>query len=345
MGGMALSPDRSVVAPPRRSAGVGFVLLVGLVALVAGGKAVLFDTIDPDCFWHLMVAGQLRAEGIGPLVDRLSFASVQTAWTPYSWLAELAMKAVWDAGGYRLALGVQVAMQAGFVAAVALGCCAARAAATPRCRFLPAPSETVDTGCCAAPSSQLAAVVAAAFATYLSLPYLSFRPVTAALILLALCAWLLVRDRAARERSRAVWLVWPLTALMVNLHLYALFVPAWVALLLAGAVWERYLVALPAERREADRRVARYFVLLLGSGAACLATPMLPGVIGAAWHYQYADPMVASGYLSEMRPFFYGTAMSHVAGGMVVAALLCILANLRRMRPGEFCGSSGACSS
>ena len=150
MGGMSAPADvglRSDAVASRRSARVGFVLLVGLVALVAGGKAVLFDTIDPDCFWHLLVAGQLKAEGIGPLVDRLSFASVQTAWTPYSWLAELAMKAVWDAGGYRLALGVQVFMQAGFVAAAALACGAARPAATPRCRFLPAPSEGAGGAC------------------------------------------------------------------------------------------------------------------------------------------------------------------------------------------------------
>src|SRR3954467_7460292 len=113
------SPTPSPAAP---RTGVGFLLLVGLVALVAGGKAVLFDTIDPDCFWHLKVAEQLRAEGVRPVVDRLSFASVQTAWAPYSWLAELGMKATWDAGGYRAAVLVQALMQAALAAAIALGC-------------------------------------------------------------------------------------------------------------------------------------------------------------------------------------------------------------------------------
>src|SRR5215210_3049970 len=63
---------------PSRSARPGLLALLGLIALVAGGKAVLFDTLDPDCFWHLRVAEQLKTEGVRPLVDRMSFASVQT---------------------------------------------------------------------------------------------------------------------------------------------------------------------------------------------------------------------------------------------------------------------------
>src|SRR5829696_10259538 len=97
-------PAPVAVFHPSRSATPAFLALLGLVALVAGGKAVLFDTLDPDCFWHLRVAEQLRQDGIGPLVDRLSFGSMKEPWTPYSWLAELLMKVVWDAGGYRAAV-------------------------------------------------------------------------------------------------------------------------------------------------------------------------------------------------------------------------------------------------
>src|SRR5437660_1101420 len=106
-------------APSRRSARVGFVLLVALIALVAGGKAILFDTLDPDCFWHMRVAEQLRAEGIGPIVDRLSFASIQSPWTPYSWLAELGMAWLWNHAGWRSTIVVQALMQAGFVVLIA----------------------------------------------------------------------------------------------------------------------------------------------------------------------------------------------------------------------------------
>ena len=73
--------------PPRTP---GFWLLIAMLALVAGGKAILYDTLDPDCFWHLRVAAQLEHDGIGPIVDHLSFASSPQPWTPYSWLGESA---------------------------------------------------------------------------------------------------------------------------------------------------------------------------------------------------------------------------------------------------------------
>src|SRR5438270_7919833 len=100
----------------------GLILAVCLIALVAGGKAVLFDTLDPDCFWHLRVAEQLRADGIHMLFDDLSFGSMHEPWTPYSWLAELAMKAIWDVAGWRGAVAAQAILQAAIVAFLALAC-------------------------------------------------------------------------------------------------------------------------------------------------------------------------------------------------------------------------------
>ena len=121
----------------------GLILIVCLIALVAAAKAVLIDNLDIDCFWHLRVAEQLKSDGVGPLVDRLSFASTQAPWTPYSWLAELAMKAVWDWGGYRAAVLGNASMQAAFVLAVAACCRTARAADGARARFLP-PAGALD---------------------------------------------------------------------------------------------------------------------------------------------------------------------------------------------------------
>ncbi len=107
---------------PTRSAKPGFWLLIGLIALFAGAKPILFDTLDPDCFWHLRVAAQLHRDGIHPLVDGLSFASIKTPWTPYSWLAELGMKAIWDHGGYRAAIAVTAVMQSTIVILLATTC-------------------------------------------------------------------------------------------------------------------------------------------------------------------------------------------------------------------------------
>jgi hypothetical protein len=324
-----------VAAPgPQPAAGrarVGFALLVALLALAAGGKAVLYDTLDPDCFWHLKVAEQLLADGVGPIVDRLSFASVQTAWSPYSWLAELGMKALWDAGGYRAAVAAQAVLQGAFVVLVAWACRRSRAAPAAAARFLP----PVDAAARAArPPAYLACCVAAAAAGFVSLPYLSFRPVTASLVLLGVAMVLIVRDRARAERTRLVWLVPPLTALTVNLHLNAVFAPAWLAALLAGAAWEWLAVAHPPERPEACRRLTRCFLLTVATAAACCCTPMLPGMARTALYYSAADPMVASGYISEMRPFFLGTFGS-ASGGVVGLTIVLVVGRLNRFRPGE----------
>jgi len=284
------------------SSATGLWLVIGLLAAIAGFKLVN-DTLDPDCFWHLRVAEQLQREGIGPIVDRLSFASIKTPWTPYSWLAELGMKRLWDLGGYQLAVVVSALLGSAFVMLVALGC--AQVAGAQR-RFN--------------------IVIATALAACLSLPYLSFRPATAAMVLLALCVWLMLRDRRLEERSRGVWLVIPITALLVNVHLVAMIVPLLLGCLLVGAM---------IENADGAHRVRRYGLLLIASGAACLLTPMLPGVAGAVWDYQFSDVMVASGTIEEMQPI-YRTARGAMI--VLVSAVLMALAiwNGRRVRGGEW---------
>ncbi len=306
---------------------LGLLLTIGLILLPVAGKAILVDTLDPDCFWHLRVAEQLRGEGIGPLVDRLSFASTQMPWTPYSWLAELGMRWLWTRAGWRGAVAMQAMLQSGFIILIALACRARTAS-----QELTADDHLrgPDVACPGA----LQTTVGTAFGALLALPYLSFRPVTAALVLLAACNWLIVRDRQRGERTVIIWAVLPITMLMVNIHLYALLVPLWFAALLAGAIWERGRTRNPAERAENDRRVERYALLLVLSGFSCLATPMLPGVIGAAVHYQFADPMVAGPFIREMQPFFHGAA-GPVAAGAVLVFIGCVWINRRRLRAGE----------
>src|SRR5436190_19090162 len=114
----------SFSVPGRRRVAWGMALLVGLVALAAAGKAVLFDTLDPDCFIHLLAPDQLLSDGIGPLADRQSFASALQPWPPYSWLAEIGMKRVWDGGGYRAAVAVQALLAAALVAVIGASCVA-----------------------------------------------------------------------------------------------------------------------------------------------------------------------------------------------------------------------------
>src|SRR5437763_12165861 len=92
-------PIDSLAARGDQKCRAGFALLVALIALFGAGKPVLYDTLDPDCFWHLRVGEQLLREGVRPLRDSLSFASSREPWTPYSWLAEMGMAKLWALGG------------------------------------------------------------------------------------------------------------------------------------------------------------------------------------------------------------------------------------------------------
>ena len=297
-------PSPGIPEEGKRGAKAGFYLLIAVLALAAAAKVILYDTLDPDLFWHLKVADQLAALPFPhPIVDQLSFASIKSAWTPYSWLAELMQKDVWDTGGYRAAVAAQAALAAGIVAILALIAIETTRACFGRPRYL-------------------AAAVATFAAEFLSLPYLSFRPVTFAVLLLAGIAWLLQRDRRMNHQSKPVWLVPPLTALLANIHLYVVFAPAAVAALLLGA-WRK------------KQNIRRNATLFLATTVASLMTPMLPGVIASAYRYQYQDTMVASTTIAEMQPFWHGPlgyASAAVALGVIFLALL----NRRRLSTAQW---------
>ncbi len=304
----------------------GFLLILALIVLCAAAKAILYDTLDPDCFWHLRVGEQLWREGVGPLRDGIAFASMREPWTPYSWLAEMGMSWLWDVGGLRAAVLAAAMLGGGTILMIALSAWEALRGA-------------LDDGAEDAVTEQgrlLAAIIAAAFAAVWALPYFSFRPVTLAFFLLAVAAWLVFRDRRMGERSRGVWAVAPIAALMTNVHFFAFLVPASLGTLLAGAVWERATLIDPVDRRDANRCVGRYAVLMLASLLACLMTPMLPGVIATIGHYQWRDPMVASNVIGEMRPFWSGAA-GKISLALVGVLVLCVARRHRRLRAGEFC--------
>jgi hypothetical protein len=307
---------------------LGFWLLVLLIALVAAGKAILYDTLDPDCFWHLRVAAQLHRDGIGPIVDDLSFASSRQPWTPYSWLAELGMKAVWDLGGYRAAIAVTAVMQ-GIIILLLGMCCVElqRLGKSPTFNADPFRScSSLNLENCKLNAERLpnprylAAALSTAIGAYLILPYLSFRPVTAGFVLLFAIAWLLLRDqRISRTALRGwVWLVIPLTALLTNIHLFSFLVPAMIFAIAIGAAVER------------DARLAtRYALLATAASLACLATPMLPGLVKTIFFYSTRDKMVTGPVIAEMRTMGPVTALG------VMAMLSCIAIRYRAVPVGQ----------
>jgi hypothetical protein len=311
------------------SARTGFWLLIGLLALFAAAKPILFDTLDPDCFWHLRVAAQLHRDGIGPIVDDLSYASTKQPWTPYSWLAEFGMKAVWDLGGYRAAVAMTAVMQ-GLLAVLLAMCCLEivgnresmiddRGPKEKSAAILYSLSSILD-------SRFLSTITATAIGLFLTLPYLSFRPVTAALVLLFTIAWLILRDQRLDERSRAVWLIIPLTVLLTNIHLFSIFVPM--------AVFAMGIGSMIEQRSAVGRSSNRYGFLSFGVTLACLCTPMLPGAIRTAAFYGTRDQMVTGPVIAEMQSFSRGP-LGFVSAAMLLSILACVAVNRHRLRVGQ----------
>jgi hypothetical protein len=290
--------DEPLTAPLEESlpdpARAAFWMLACLVALVAVSKCVLADTMDPDAFWHVRVASQLLHDGIGPLVDNLSYASDKTPWTPYSWLAELIMKWTWDRGGYQATILLTAACAAAFVLGLASSCLD---------RTKPGPRH-------------LSSMVAIVLGGYFTLPFISFRPVTFALALMSIMLAILQRDRL--QKSRWVWLIVPLTLLTTNLHLYGAVMALIVALSAIGSFWD-------------DRpRFRRQFLLATATIAAACCTPMLRGAIETSLRYSATDPMVASNFITEMRPFYAGT-MGKVSLAIVIGIVLLAVAKRRAL--------------
>jgi hypothetical protein len=281
-----------------------FWLLIAFVCIFGIQKAIV-TPLDPDLFWHLRVAEQLRIEGIHPLIDHISFSSRSEPWTPYSWLAELGMKRVWDTTGYRGTIILQAVASTGAILFIALACLEMARRPSPQ------PSPGVPGEGVKAPGTSgsfrlMNCVLATVLAGYLIYPYLSFRPVTFAIFWLSLVAWLLLRDRRSNERSRAVWLVIPITILLANIHLVVILIPIWIACLFAGSLLER-------------RPSKRYLILFIATALSCLATPLLPGAIRTALHYQSADVMVKSDVIGEMHPIYGGVA------GIITCSILALL--------------------
>jgi hypothetical protein len=108
-----------------------------------------------------------------------------------------------------------------------------------------------------------------------------------------------------------------------------------VFMLLAGAVWERCSARYLIDRPEADRRIGRYALLGGLCAVACLATPMAPGMIASAMHYQFADPMVSGPVIAEMQPFYHGSA-GKVAAVAILGLAACLIRRPRRLRAGEW---------
>lgn len=245
-------------------------------AILAGSALFLLGSqqVDPDLFWHLRVAELLRASGPRPFVDTFSYNSSPTPWLPYSWLAELGMRAALTHLGTSALLLVPLVSYILTLWLLALTVTSAEAA-----------------GGRAALTLVLAAPVL--------LPFMALRPAALTFPLCAFAASAVFAPTTGKLSWRAAATL-PTTILLANLHLYFLFPP----LLLAGRAAGDWLATL-AGRRDRHSEATKYAALAFAALAlGLILNPFGPDLLRVAARYTFEDVMARSDLILEMQPFY-----------------------------------------
>lgn len=302
----SVNDGQRVLSPPSmRGDTTTYWLITLLLAVVVAIKPLLVDTLDPDMFWHMRTAERLLSEGVGPLIDDFSYSSITTPWTPYSWLAEIAMHKIWLWGGYRATLALHSLLL--FFIVVVMGAIAL---------------ESVDYSKGGNTSS--AAIATGSTIPFIA-PFLSFRPITFAILVLAVIYWLFIRNQNRHEDTTSIWLIIPLMMIGINLHFFSLVTLVWLAV---GIFDDARAIQKRGTAVEIVKFRTKRNCLLFGlTVAAACSTPMLPGLVGSIFHYATADPMAVE--LVEMRAIskigLFGWLMS-----LLMLAWLILLGLARR---------------
>lgn len=216
-------------------------LLVWLFVTGSGWSGLL---ADGDTGWHIRTGEYVLEHGRPPTQDLFSFSKAGQQWFAWEWLSDLLFALLYRQLGLK-----GVVLLAGAVVALALTV-VFRHMLWRGCNLFLA----------------LAACLLGAGAS--GIHYLA-RPHVFTLLALALSLWLLERDR--RQRTRAVWLLVPATAVWTNLHGGFLALPICLSLLAAGTALETLWGGPGAP--QGWSRARRYAGLLAGS---CLATLLNP---------------------------------------------------------------------
>jgi hypothetical protein len=277
------------VAPPALAPTPPLPLAARWIAIVAAAAAILavvsFPLADPDLWEHLRVG---RAIWESHSLERHNVWSWPTYGAPYvipSWLFRVALWPFYATGGVA---GLFVWRWLTTLAAFAMLWAVARARAESR-------------------ATGAAALLALAGWAMIYRFRSQCRPETLVAVLLALQLWLLETRRVCAElgkhdRFDRAWLLVPLTALWVNVHLsfpLALFVTF--AYLLDAALRARRVPAL------APAGLAR---VLAASAAACFVNPWGFGLVRPPFDFwvQRHDPILAS--VAELGPLSWGPYLS-----------------------------------
>lgn len=266
--------------------------------------------VDLDYWWHLATGRWMLDHARVPTVDPFSYTHGGQSWYAHEWLGELVLALLNRVGGYAACI-----LFTAVLAALALWLVAATArlyGASRRAAFL------------------LTAGVALLSFRY---RYPAVRPQVWTWTLFALL--ILAIARHERGHRRSLWILPPLFALWINVHLSALIGLAVLGLygLVVAARW--LAVRGTPEYRAAAVRVRH---LALVSALSLLALNLNPRGPALLWFARVYVAQNASyfHYISEYRPLTLSlyNAPLYVVGGSLLLLLLAAMVRRRALWPG-----------
>jgi hypothetical protein len=276
-----------------------FITIVCWRFLLGEGWMVLL--MDGDTGWHIRAGQWMLEHARVPSADLFSFSKPGAPWFAWEWLADVGFAALHGWAGLK-----GVVLVAGLVIAAWTTVLLRHAMWRGGNAF-------------AALGLAMAAFTAGSM-------HFHARPHVATLLLVAVTAWILDRDR--RQPTRAVWMLIPLAALWTNLHGGWLVLIVLVGLTAIGTAAESWLLG-----ERSLRGSFRYLALLALCSLATLANPYGPALHGHILQY-LQDDWIKKVVGEFQAPSFRGEAMASFEL-LLIAGLIAIIPLLRARRVTE----------
>ncbi|HET8548812.1 MAG TPA: hypothetical protein VFL57_12435 [Bryobacteraceae bacterium] len=276
-----------------------FITIICWRFLLGEGWTILL--MDGDTGWHIRAGEWMLEHARIPTADLFSFSRPGAPWFAWEWLTDVAFAALHGWAGLK-----GVVLVSGLVIA---------AWTTVLLRH----AMWRGANAFAALGLAMAAFTAASM-------HFHARPHITTLLLVAITAWVLDRDR--RQHTRAVWALVPLAGLWTNLHGGWLVLIVLVGLTAAGTAIESWLTG--------DRWMGaplRYLLLLGLCSLATLANPYGPALHGHIFRYLRED-WIRKVVGEFQAPSFRGEAMASFEL-LLIAGLISIVPLLRARRVTE----------
>ncbi len=270
-------------------------LVLALLLISSIALGLMFwgqPAFDPDLGWHLFGGEQIARTGAVPRDDQIN--SFSTRWHDYHWLAQLLMFKWYSLYGY---IGLSIAL------GVCMSCIAVILALTAQQMGI-------------ARRSPLLTLALLIFTHYVLLQVTSVRPQALALALIALSQWLLL----SRRSGITLPILFLLTVLCANIHIYWIFIPV------------LYLLheALPKLRSKSRRDSYKALFGMIFLSLAPLLSPYGLFTDDSGWIFEnYAlvyDYLVLPTQVSETIGELQGGLASSTKAGILILIMVVVTA-------------------